>query len=130
MLPVIHQFGQDIRFAARMLRAHPAFALTATATLAAGIAAATLFFSVFNGLFLDSLPYPESARLVFLHEADREREDLKIAWQGFTAWRAGNQSSSHLAIYRENSGSLGGAGGAVRIKGATVSYEARGHAGN
>jgi len=54
----------DLRFAFRMIRRNPAFALSVVATLALGIGAATLIFSVGASLLLDPFPYRDASRLV------------------------------------------------------------------
>jgi len=64
----------------RALARRPGFSLGVIAMFAIGIAASTAIFSIFNGLFLCSLPFPAADRLVHLseavaqpeHEADRD----------------------------------------------------------
>jgi hypothetical protein len=58
---------QDLRYSLRGLLARPGFALAAILTLALGIGANTAIFSVINGLLLKPLPYPDSERLVQVH---------------------------------------------------------------
>ena len=51
---LVETFLQDLAHAARLLRRNPLFTLTATLSLAIGIAATTTIFTVTNGLLLRS----------------------------------------------------------------------------
>ena len=62
-------FGQDIHYALRALASRPLYALASIAVLAIAIGANTTVFSVFNGLFLRPLPYPEGDRLVSVYDS-------------------------------------------------------------
>src|SRR5262245_62011882 len=59
---------QDIRYAIRQFLKTPAFTIVSVLTLAVGIGVTTAMFSVINGVLLRSLPYPESERLMRVHE--------------------------------------------------------------
>jgi putative ABC transport system permease protein len=63
---------QDLLFGARLLARNPAFSLLAVSTLALGVAAITAVFSVVDGVLLESLPYPEPDRLVFVGPTARD----------------------------------------------------------
>ena len=59
---------QDVRFAWRMLRRQPGYALIVIATMALGIAATTVLVSVAYGVLLKPLPWADAPRLVRLYE--------------------------------------------------------------
>ena len=63
---LIEATARDVRFAVRMLRKSPAFALTAILTLALAIAVNTAIFSVVDAVLLKPLPYPEPGRLAMV----------------------------------------------------------------
>lgn len=61
---IMSDLWSDILYAARKLRAAPAFTLAAIVTLALGVGANTAMFSVVNGLLLQPLPFPKPDRLM------------------------------------------------------------------
>ena len=82
---------QDVQYGARSLRKHPGHAAATILTVALGIAANTAIFSVFNGVLLRPLPYPEPERVVHL------------GWQwGRGGGRSGSLSPYQFEFIREN----------------------------
>ena len=60
----IEVFGQDARFAGRLLRKNPGFTAVVVLTLALGIGATTSIFTVVNALVIKPLPYQDPEGLV------------------------------------------------------------------
>jgi predicted permease len=63
---VIENIGRDMSFSVRVLRKSPGFSAVALLTLALGVGANTVIFSMINGLLLRPLAVPESGRLAVI----------------------------------------------------------------
>ncbi len=63
-------FGQDVRYAVRVLAASPGFTATAILMLAIGLGGVTAIASVVHAVLLAPVPYSDASRLVALWETD------------------------------------------------------------
>ena len=66
----VEQVGQDLRYAARVLRRSPGFAVAAVASLAIGIGANIALFTVADALLLRPLPVERPDQLVYVFRGD------------------------------------------------------------
>jgi len=60
---------EDLRHGLRVFAAKPGFTLVAVLTLALGIGANTLVFTLIDGVYFSALPYPDSDALVDVHQS-------------------------------------------------------------
>ncbi|MEO6871320.1 MAG: ABC transporter permease, partial [Chthoniobacterales bacterium] len=98
----------DLRFALRQLRKSPGFTFVAILTLSLGIGANIAIFSVINAVLLRPLPYPDSERIMTLHERDSKRNDFAISLPDYLDWKRDNTVFENLALYRTYSLNLSG----------------------
>jgi len=115
----------DLRYALRTLARNPGFAAVAILTLALGIGANTAIFTVFNGILLHPLPYPQPGRLVAIEEIVPKFVSFGAtlpanAWH-FREWRKQNRSFEGLALVSGLTFTLTSAGEPERVNGARVS---------
>jgi putative ABC transport system permease protein len=97
----IEVLSQDLRYAARMLRKNPGFAVVVILTLALGIGANTAIFSVFDATVLRPLPYPDQSRLVELWgNVKRQRVERRgTSLPDYADWRDQNHSFDAMALF-------------------------------
>jgi putative ABC transport system permease protein len=88
---------RDTRFAARSLAKNPGFTMVAVLTLALGIGASTVTFTLVNGVLIRPLPFPESERLMLLKERREDGSELTLSFPNFEDWRSGSRSMEGIA---------------------------------
>ena len=108
---------QDFRYAFRLLRKSPGFAVAAVLTLALGMSANTVMFSVLNTVLLRPLPYPQPDRLVQIWETDARRGDMHdmVSPYNFFDWRSQSQTFEQMATYEYSSVVLTGQKSPARL---------------
>ena len=115
---------QDLRYAVRLLRRHPLFALTAVLSLAIGIGANTTIFTIANALlFKPPLGVADASRLVDVGRSQDGQGFDNDSYANYLDIRARNTVFSGIYAYRlgPEPMSLRGKDGAERIYGEMVS---------
>lgn len=115
----LENLRKDARYALRLLRQSPAFALTVILTLALGIGAAAAIFAVTDAALIRPLPFPAADRLVMVYE--RWQHDLdSFAPADYLDFQRQAHSFAVLAASREDPFNLSGQNRPERILGAVV----------
>jgi len=112
----------DIRYALRLLRKSPGFALAAILTLALGMSANTVMFGVLNTVLLRPLPYPQPEQLVQVWETDSRLGETHgtVSPYNFIDWQTQSRSFAEMAAYHYGSFVLTGKKVPVRVIGLLV----------
>ena len=88
----------DIRYALRQLKRSPGFALTAALTLAIGIGANAVVFSVLNALVIRPLALPHAEQLLFFQR--QPTDSPSNSYPDYRDFRDQNTTFSGVAAYR------------------------------
>ena len=122
--PMFAAFLQDSRFALRALVRHRGFACIAITTLALGIGATTLMFSVVNAVLLRPLPYPDPDRLVLIFNVSStaaESNTIRATALDFDDYRARARSFAAMAAHVGTGFTFSGGSGPELVLGQMVS---------
>jgi len=114
---------QDWRYAARTLLKNPGFTLIAVLTLALGIGANTIIFSVVNAVLLRPLPYRDPDRLAVIRETKLpETNDSQVSPGDFLDWRKQNTVFASLEAITVKDFNLVGEDDPERIRGMLATH--------
>jgi len=117
----LERLAQDVRYALRQLRRNPEFALTAVTVFALGLFASTAIYAFVDAALVKPLPYRSPGRLIALYERIPVGDRYHLSYLDYKEWRRRNRVFSSLDVYRPESVTLRGAGGAEEVSGALVS---------
>lgn len=107
-------FMQDVRYALRSMARAPGFAAVSIVTLALGIAATTIVYSVVDGILLRPLPIADPDRVVQAREFINGAEN-SVSWPSYLDWQQRQTSFSHMAAWRGITTNLTGLGEPRRL---------------
>jgi putative ABC transport system permease protein len=110
---------RDVIYAARLVRRKPGPALVAALTMALGVGATTVLFSVTWGVLMRPLPWVDADRLVRLAESRQgaTRQLRQVMTNGsYLAWQDSPRTITGLAAYTSRTVTLTEAGDPQRIQ--------------
>ncbi|HEX6465581.1 MAG TPA: ABC transporter permease, partial [Vicinamibacterales bacterium] len=121
----LEQIRQDLAYAARVFARTPVFTTLIVVTLALGIGASTLMFSVVRAVLLRPLPYSQPQRLVVLWESDPRSSDgiQFVSPAAFRDWQRQSHVFSNLAAFIHTTFTLTGSDQPERVGGELVSSD-------
>src|SRR5438045_7840088 len=102
--------GNELQQAARRLVRAPLFTVITLVTLAAGVGANTLVFSVLESVLLKPLPYPHPDELVGVWHtaAGLNIDNLNMSPSNYFIYREQGQSYQDIGVYQGDSVSITG----------------------
>ena len=116
-------FFNDLSYAMRFFRRHPASAAVLVLTLSLGIGGTTAMFSLVEAVLMRPLPYTDEDRIVMVWETEpAEGVDKKVGTPGnFQDWRADTKTIDYLSGLAQFDATLTGHGEPRRLDGRRVS---------
>src|SRR5579875_654188 len=115
--------AKDLSHTIRIFRQSPAFVSIAVLTLALGIGANAVLFSVVNGVLLNPLPYPHSNELIVVSEKRPGMDQSPPEYLNFLDWQLNTRTFSSMAIYRNQDYNLTRMSHAQRVSGYMISAD-------
>ncbi len=112
----------DVRFGMRQLSRNPGFSLLAVLTLALGISASTVVFSVVNAVVLRPLPFEDVDELVSIRETTPRGDRFSVSEPTFLDWSATQQSFADIAGFTGGGATLIGDGAPESLAGLRISH--------
>jgi len=113
--------SKDVAYGIRMLRRNPAFATIAVLSLAVGIAANTVIFSLVNSVVLRPRPVSQPDQLVELYTGEKQHPYETCSYPSYIEFRDRNEVFTGLAAYNISQFTLGEPSEVEQVWGETVS---------
>jgi putative ABC transport system permease protein len=109
--------GQDLRYAVRTALRTKSVAILAIVAFALGIGVTTAVFSIFNGVLLSPLPFPEPEQLVSVYGTQPACATCPASFPKYHDWKTRNQVFSAMGGSTQASFVLTGIGAAEQVNG-------------
>ena len=122
---MLTDFGRDIRYGLRTMFRNRLFTLVAVVTLAVGIGANAVVFSLVDRILLRALPFPEPDRIVRLLQAYPENglDRWGLSPANFAAYRDQNRSFEAVGAFSASGATLTGDGRPEYLQAARVTAD-------
>jgi putative ABC transport system permease protein len=115
---------QDIRYGARSILKAPRFTVAAVLTLALGIGANTVMFSVIRSVLMRSWPFPNPGRLLLVSQRQANGNSNLFSTQDYLDWKQQGGLLAHMGAHVSWQFNISSPGEpAQRISGGMVSYD-------
>ena len=116
-------FGDQLKQVFRRLRRAPMFTAVTVITLAAGVGANTVVFSVLEGILLKPLPYPRAEELIGVwHTAPGiQIKDLNMSPSNYFIYREQSKTLQDIGLYAGDSVSVTGVAEPEQVQSLRVS---------
>src|SRR5688572_25186643 len=111
------RIGQDLRYAVRTALRTKSVAILAIVAFALGIGVTTAVFSIFNGVLLSPLPFPEPEQLVSVYGTQPACATCPASFPKYHDWKTRNQVFSAMGGSTQASFVLTGVGAAEQVNG-------------
>ena len=111
------RIGQDLRYAVRTAIRTRSIALLAVLAFALGIGVTTAVFSIFNGVLLAPLPFPDPDQLVVVYDTQPACATCPASFPKYNDWKTRNQVFAAVGGSTQASFVMTGLGAAEQVGG-------------
>ena len=102
----MHSLWSDLRYALRVFRAHPGVTAIALLSLALGIGANSIIFSLVDGMFLRPLPVRDPKGIVWVQSRTSEGRESGLGWLDYLDLKQSAAAFSDIAVQNRRGGLL------------------------
>jgi predicted permease len=121
----LERFGKDLQYALRQMKRSPGFSSIAVLTLALGLSATTVMFSIVNGVLLEPLKFRDPARLYVARTVapagSAVTGDFPVNARQYYEWRTHCHSCEAVSLVQFQELTLVGAGEPVKLAALAIS---------